>query len=192
MKKFSKIDGIKVPEEPKFEIDKEASKINSLKASLIKLMDDILKIQSSGSARTELVNSSVSITGKEVLADSIIVLILNQSNFDKIDLLESLKFEMNDWYLLDHKIEEYNKKIIEDKNQKDINIERKLVTFLEVYSEDKEFENICENYIDRIKSKSDLEHRLNIAKSIFNNKKYNKISKNNLSILINKFQKRIY
>lgn len=192
MKKFSKIDGIKVPEEPKFEIDKEASKINSLKASLIKLMDDILKIQSSGSARTELVNSSVSITGKEVLADSIIDLILNQSNFDKIDLLESLKFEMNDWYLLDHKIEEYNKKIIEDKNQKDINIERKLVTFLEVYSEDKEFENICENYIDRIKSKSDLEHRLNIAKSIFNNKKYNKISKNNLSILINKFQKRIY
>lgn len=192
MKKFSKIDGIKVPEEPKFEIDKEASKINSLKASLIKLMDDILKIQSSGSARTELVNSSVSITGKEVLADSIIDLILNQSNFDKIDLLESLKFEMNDWYLLDHKIEEYNKKIIEDKNQKDINIERKLVTFLEVYSEDKEFENICENYIDRIKSKSDLEHRLNITKSIFNNKKYNKISKNNLSILINKFQKRIY
>ena len=134
MKKFSKIDGIKVPEEPKFEIDKEASKINSLKASLIKLMDDILKIQSSGSARTELVNSSVSITGKEVLADSIIDLILNQSNFDKIDLLESLKFEMNDWYLLDHKIEEYNKKIIEDKKFNYYNFEFIIVPSYDVYS----------------------------------------------------------
>lgn len=189
MKKFSSVVGIKVAEEPKIEINKEEMKIRSIKGKLMDLMDNLLKIQSSGSARTELINSAITITGKENLADAIIDMISNQSNSDKIELLESLKFEMNDWFLLDEKIDQYNDKIIQDKSQKDKNIERKIISFLELYSEDAQFELICENFINRITNKSDIEHRLMISESLM--KKNTLSEKEKLSILIDKFKKRI-
>ena len=119
MKKFSKITGSQVKSEPKTEENEEVNKINSIKAKLIKLMNDFLKIQSVGAARTELINTSISITGKEILADAILDLIMNEFNSEKMDLLESLKLEINDWFTLDKKINQINTQIIQEKDKTD-------------------------------------------------------------------------
>ncbi len=191
MKKFSKITGSQVKSEPKTEENEEVNKINSIKAKLIKLMNDFLKIQSVGAARTELINTSISITGKEILADAILDLIMNEFNSEKMDLLESLKLEINDWFTLDKKINQINTQIIQEKDKTDLNIERKLVTFLELYSDSKEFDFISENYCERFKNNIDLERRILVAQSILENDKYNNLQKDKLKILMNKFKKRI-
>ncbi len=191
MKKFSKITGSQVKSEPKTEENEEVNKINSIKAKLIKLMNDFLKIQSVGAARTELINTSISITGKEILADAILDLIMNEFNSEKMDLLESLKLEINDWFTLDKKINQINTQIIQEKDKTDLNIERKLVTFLELYSDSKEFDFISENYCERFKNNIDIERRILVAQSILENDKYNNLQKDKLKILMNKFKKRI-
>lgn len=191
MKKFSKITGSQVNSEPKTKENEEVNKINSIKAKLIKLMNDFLKIQSVGAARTELINTSISITGKEILADAILDLIMNEFNSEKMDLLESLKLEINDWFTLDKKINQINTQIIQEKDKTDLNIERKLVTFLELYSDSKEFDFISENYCERFKNNIDLEKRILVAQSILENDKYNNLQKDKLKILMNKFKKRI-
>lgn len=191
MKKFSTVVGVKVPEEPKIEINPQEEKINLMKARLIRLMNDFLKIQSTGAARTELINSAISITGKEVLADAIIDLIINEFDSEKVNLLESLKKEMSDWFTLDNKISYFNEKISTEKNQKQINLERKIVTFLELYSDESDFDVIAENYTNRVKTNSDLENRIYVSESILRDEKYNSIPKDKLVLLIEKLRKRI-
>jgi hypothetical protein len=191
MKKFSSVIGTKVSEEPKPQVNKEEQRINLLRDKLIKLMNDFLKIQGSGAARTELVNSAISITGKETLADAIIDLISNEFGEEKINLLESLKFEMNDWYTIDNKINQLNNQMIQEKNQQQVNIEKKLISFLEIYSEDSDFQLISENYSKRIKNNSDIINRIKVAESILNSTKYSRIQKEKIRLLIHAFKKRI-
>jgi hypothetical protein len=191
MKKFSSVIGVKVNEEPKPQANKEEQRINLLREKLMKLMNDFLKIQSSGAARTELVNSAVSITGKENLADAIIDLISNEFGEEKINLLESLKFEMSDWLTIDNKINQLGNKMIQEKNQKEINIEKKLISFLEIYGGDSNFDIISENYSKRIKNKSEIVDRIKVAESILNGNKFFRVDKNKLNILIEKFQSRL-
>ncbi len=191
MKKFSTVVGVKVTEEPKIEVNPQEQKINLIKANLLKLMNDFLKIQATGAARTELVNSAVTITGKEVLADAIIDLVLSEFDSEKVNLLESLKKEMSDWFTLDNKISYFNEKISTQKNQKQINLERKIVTFLELYSDSSDFDIIAENFTNRVKTNSDIENRIYISESILRDEKYNSIPKDKVVLLIEKFRKRI-
>jgi len=191
MKKFSTVINQKISEEPKPQINVQEQKINLLREKLVKLMNDFLKIQGSGAARSELVNSAISITGQENLADAIIDLISNEFGEEKINLLESLKFEINDWYTIDSKIHQINEGIIKQKNQKDLNIEKKLISFLEIYSDDREFELIAENYSKRIKNNREIQNRIIVAESILNDTKYNRIQKDKIKSLIQIFKKRI-
>jgi len=191
MKKFSTVINQKISEEPKPQINVQEQKINLLREKLVKLMNDFLKIQGSGAARSELVNSAISITGQENLADAIIDLISNEFGEEKINLLESLKFEINDWYTLDSKIHQINEGIIKEKNQKDLNLEKKLISFLEIYSDDREFEVIAENYSKRIKNNREIQNRIIVAESILNDTKYNRIQKDKIKSLIQIFKKRI-
>jgi hypothetical protein len=191
MKKFSTVINQKISEEPKPQINVQEQKINLLREKLVKLMNDFLKIQGSGAARSELVNSAISITGQENLADAIIDLISNEFGEEKINLLESLKFEINDWYTLDSKIHQINEGIINEKNQKDLNLEKKLISFLEIYSDDREFEVIAENYSKRIKNNREIQNRIIVAESILNDTKYNRIRKDKIKSLIQIFKKRI-
>jgi hypothetical protein len=190
MKKFSSVIGDKIPEEPKVEINPEERKINLIKGKLLTLMDDLLKIQSSGAARTELVNSAITITGKEVLADAIIDVILGEFGNEKIKLLESLKLDISDWYTLDKKISNISTEITQDKNQNHLNLERKIVTFLEIYSDERDFELFAEKYSNRVKDSLDIKNRIMITESILNNSKYNRLEKEKVKILLNKFKKR--
>jgi hypothetical protein len=191
MKKFSTVINQKISEEPRPQINVQEQKINLLREKLVKLMNDFLKIQGSGAARSELVNSAISITGQENLADAIIDLISNEFGEEKINLLESLKFEINDWYTLDSKIHQINEGIINEKNQKDLNLEKKLISFLEIYSDDREFEVIAENYSKRIKNNREIQNRIIVAESILNDTKYNRIQKDKIKSLIQIFKKRI-
>jgi hypothetical protein len=191
MKKFSSVINTKISEEPKSpELTKEEKRIELLRAKLMKLMDDFLKIQSSGSARAELVNSAVTITGKEILTDAIIDLISDEFDEEKINLLESLKYEIGDWYVIDNKISQINENIIGEKNKKEVNLEKKLVTFFELYSDEKDFDVIAEKYVSKIKKNKDIKERMLMTESILLNEKYSRIKKDKVKILLGKFKKR--
>jgi hypothetical protein len=189
MKKFSSVAGVQVSAEPKPEI-KEESKLETLKYKILDLMNNTLRIQSSGAARTELVNSAISIIGKEELADAILSLIHNEFSSEKVDLLESLKLEMNDWYFLDNKIEQINSQSIKEKNSKDLNIERKLMTFIDLYGDD-EFQLHCEMLLNRLSKKSEFVSRINAGESILEKRNLDKKQQLQIKLLVEKMKQRV-
>jgi len=188
MKKFSAVIGVKVNDNPKTELSPKVD--NSLKYKLIDLMNNILKVQSTGAARTELINSAITIGGKENLADAILDLIQGEFGNEKIGLLESLKSEMTDWYFLDKKIEQINSQITTDKNNKTLNIERKLIAFMDLYG-DYNFELHSEMLIDRLNKKSELNERISVTESLIKSNRYSKIQNNQLKLLLEKFKQRV-
>jgi hypothetical protein len=190
MKKFSAVIGVKVNDNPKTELSPKVEKDNSLKYKLIDLMNNILKVQSTGAARTELINSAITIGGKENLADAILDLIQGEFGNEKIGLLESLKSEMTDWYFLDKKIDQINSQIITDKNKKTLNIERKLIAFMDLYG-DYNFELHSEMLIDRLNKKSELNERISVTESLIKSNRYSKIQNNQLKLLLEKFKQRV-
>lgn len=190
MKKFSAVIGVKVNDNPKTELSTKVEKDNSLKYKLIDLMNNILKVQSTGAARTELINSAITIGGKENLADAILDLIQGEFGNEKIGLLESLKSEMTDWYFLDKKIEQINSQITTDKNNKTLNIERKLIAFMDLYG-DYNFELHSEMLIDRLNKKSELNERISVTESLIKSNRYSKIQNSQLKLLLEKFKQRV-
>jgi hypothetical protein len=189
MRKFSSVANVQVSPEPKSEV-KEVSKIDTLKFKLLDLMDKFLKIQGSGSARTELVNSAISITGKEILADSILGLLQNEFSSEKVSLLESLKLEINDWYLLDNKIDQINSQVIEEKNRKTLNIERKIMVFLDLYGDDN-FELHTEMFTGRLTQKIQVKERIDVSESLLKSNKLNKKQYSQVKLLLEKLKQRV-
>lgn len=191
MKKFSSISGYNIPEEPKVQVNTQEQNNENLKGKLITLMNDLLKIQSVGAARTELINTAITITGKEMLADAIIDLLLNQSSTEKVKLLESLKLEMNDWLFLDNKIQQVNSQAIQEKNSKINNIEKKLLTFIELYGDEKDFELHTEMLASRLNKKRDIQERIDIAQSLIGSNRFSKKQNTQIKLLIEKFKERV-
>lgn len=191
MKKFSSISNYNVPPDPKVQVNKEENKLEVLKSKLLSLMNNLLKIQGSGSARTELVNSAVTISGKENLAGAIIDLITNEHNSEKVKLLESLKLEMNDWFFLDSKIDQINQQTVNEKNAKNNNIERRLVTFLELYGDETDFELHTEMLVNRFDKISDIKDRILVAESLLIREKFNRKQIQQIKLLIEKLKQRL-
>lgn len=191
MKKFSSISKYSVQSEPTVQKNKEENKVDVLRMKILTLMDDFLKIQSTGAARTELVNSAISISGKENLADAIVDLITNQHNSEKINLLESLKLEMNDWFFIDNKIDQINSKSLFEKNTKTSNIERRLIAFLDLYGDEVDYELHTEMLADRFNKKSDIKDRILIAESLVKQDKLNQKQVKQIKLLIEKFKQRV-
>lgn len=190
MKKFSAISNYSVPSEPKVTI-KEENKSDLLKHKLLSLMNDFLKIQGSGAARTELVNSAITISGKETLADAIINLITNEHGTEKVKLLESLKLEMNDWYLLDNKIEQINNQTIQEKSRKNNHIERRMIAFLELYGDENDFELHTEMLINRIKNNHEINDRILVAESLLKERKLDRKQTEQIKLLVEKLKQRV-
>ena len=190
MKKFSAISNYSVPSEPKATI-KEENKYDLLKHKLLSLMNDFLKIQGSGAARTELVNSAITISGKETLADAIINLITNEHGTEKVKLLESLKLEMNDWYLLDNKIEQINNQTIQEKSRKNNHIERRMIAFLELYGDENDFELHTEMLINRIKNNYEINDRILVAESLLKERKLDRKQTEQIKLLVEKLKQRV-
>lgn len=151
MKKFSSISGEKVNSEPKIGVNKEELEFLALKASVIKLMDSYLSIRSYGSARAELLNNGVKITGKEMFAEALIDFLSDKTLKDQIKAVESLKSENKDWESIDNKVNnlygEVNNISILRENTKQV---KKIKNFLETYSEDEKFDLMLDIYTKRV------------------------------------------
>jgi hypothetical protein len=146
MKKFSKVTGIKINEEPKSELKVDESE--NLKLEMLSLMDSFLKIKATGAIHKNFMNGSIDIAGKEILAEAIITLLTERDSKDKTKLLEGLKNNVRDWEAIDLEIEKINKKRPSLKNinrvskllEKYSNDDNTLILFVE--STIKKFKNI--------------------------------------------------
>jgi hypothetical protein len=188
MKKFSNITNQKVNEEPKIQTSKEEQEILELKSHIKFLLDNLLSIRSNGSARQELLNNSISISGKDLFIEALVDLLGKKSINESIKTLESLKKESKDWFTIDNKMSQLNN-LISDKetlisNQNQV---KKIVTFLETYGEDEKFESILENYISRIKNPKEAYLRSLVAKKMIDDSNYSKYSKRQLKSISEKF-----
>ena len=117
MKKFSKITNQKINEEPK-----EVNKIDEsdiLKYKVRSLIDQFLRIRSNGSVDNRYRAGSVTIEGKELLAEAILDLLTDDKKSEQVKILESLKNEVGDWQAIDNKIESLNKEktLISNRNK---------------------------------------------------------------------------
>jgi hypothetical protein len=191
MKKFSNITGQKVNSEPEIKINKKEQELNELKYNIMDLMDNILSIQSFGSARTELLNGSVTISGKEMLAEALINLLGEKLLKSDIKVLESLKNDIRDWNLLDHKIDQINttiddKKLLENNK----NLVNSISSFIKKYENDDMFDVLLEQNSNRIESPSEAFQRSFIADKMSNDINYNNLSKTKLNKFSNAYLER--
>ena len=191
MKKFSSISGQKVNLEPKVQITKEENEVLALKAGIMKLMDNLLSIQTYGSTRRDIVQNNIKITGKEMFAEALIDFLSDKSLNDQIKALESLRYTNRDWQSIDNNISglysEINEKTALSKN---INQISKIKTFLETYGDDKMFDSILESYTKRVKSGKEAYLRSVIANKMANDVNYKSYSSEKLSIISDNFLKR--
>jgi hypothetical protein len=191
MKKFSNITGQKVNSEPEIKINKKEQELNELKYNIMDLMDNILSIQSFGSARTELLNGSITISGKEMLAEALIDLLGEKLLKSDIKVLESLKNDIRDWNLLDNKIDQINttiddKKLLENNK----NLVNSISSFIKKYENDDMFDILLEQHCNRIDSSSEAFQRSFIADKMSNDINYNNLSKTKLNKFSNAYLER--
>jgi hypothetical protein len=150
MKKFSKITGEKVNQEPiQSNPDKKTLEQEQLYYSVLKLTDELLQIRSYGSARQELLNGALSISGKEDLAMSIVDLIMNKSLDTKAAVLESLNSRISnsiiESQLFEAKKEKLRKRDLED----NYTFVKKVEKFISKNSIQVDFDLIMERWVER-------------------------------------------
>lgn len=131
MKKFSNVTGFKVNEEPK-QVEQKIDEIDKFKGDLLNLMDNFLKVKAYGPIHRKLMRGELSVDGKDLLAEAIIILLTERDNKSKTKLLEGLKNKINDWEVIDSEIEKVKNSKISTKN---IN---RVVKLLDKYSSDEE------------------------------------------------------
>lgn len=185
MKKFSSFSGEKVNQAPEVKMTKEQLEKKALKASIMKIMDSYLQLRSNGSVRKELFNNSITISGKEMVAEALIDLLSDKKYLDQIKALESLKSDNTNWVSIDNKIDEILEKI-DQNNSIDKTQVKKITSFLDTYSNDKSFETILENYVSRIKTSGEALLRSETASKMITNERWN-YSKSQLQLISEKF-----
>lgn len=112
MEKFSKITKQKVSTEPKQEIKLDES--DSLKYSVLNLMDDLLKVEFYGPINRYQVAGTMKVAGKELFVEALLDLLNKKKGKENIKLLEGLKSKISDWKTIDEKIEEISNEIEEN------------------------------------------------------------------------------
>lgn len=188
MKKFSNISGSKVNEEPVVKINEEEQELLAIKVGIVKLMDRYLNIRSYGSARAELLNNSVSISGKEMFAEALIDFLSNKELKKQIKTLESLKSDNKDWLSIENKMNELyseldrKNSLVENTNQ--VN---KITTFLETYGSDDNFDEVLDTYIKRINNSKEAYNRSLISSKMIGDENYSKYSNEKLQRISEKF-----
>lgn len=130
MKKFSKQIDQKVNEEPKQEFKVDEAQV--FKNRVLGLMDRFLKVQSYGPVDDRYLAGSVTIEGKELLAEAFMGLLTEESNNKQTAVLESLKSKVKDWEAIDKAIDNINEKNVS------INNKIKFDSMINKYSSDEE------------------------------------------------------
>lgn len=156
MKKFSKISGSKVSEEPKVEI--KVNEEDLFKVKVLNLMDQILSVRTYGPIDRYLRAGNIKISGKEMFLEALMNLLKDKSSKDEVKLLESLKSNIRDWEYLDSKIDEALNKIEDVESQNKILSHRnKIEQLFNNYGQDEELlmtmvDESCNKITDREKA----------------------------------------
>lgn len=191
MKKFSNMSGQKVNEEPKVQITKEENELLALKSGIMKLMDNLLSIQTYGSTRRDIIQNNIKITGKEMFAEALIDFLSDKSLNDQIKALESLKSTNRDWQSIDNHVNDLYNEISEKATlSKNVNQVNKIKTFLETYGDDERFDSLLETYTKRVKSGKEAYLRSVMASKMANDINYKSYSNEKLSQISEKFLNR--
>lgn len=169
----------------------EAKEELSLKLSILALIDKCLTIRSNGSAHRELLNNSITIDGKDMLANAIVNLISNESSKEQIKILESLKSQMKDWETIDNKIQ-----VISDTKEnkskfllENLNILNNIKKFINIYSKNENFNDILDIYSNRIEDKNQALLRYKTAMLMIEDNEYSNM-KESLKLISEKFLQR--
>ena len=168
MKKFSKITGEKISEEPK--IEKKVTESDQIKHQIMGLMEQFLSIRTYGPIGRYWVAGKVKIVGQELFLEALINLLSDKSLKDQNKLLEGLKNDIKDWELLDSKINEIEDKKIQLESKQNLLIDKNRI--LNIYNKYKDDEELLLKMVDesckKIKSVQVLEKRVLSAKSLAN------------------------
>ena len=147
MKKFSNITGQSVANEPKVEVKIDEASI--FKSKVINLLDQFLSLRHHGPIDRYFQQGTVSIQGKELVAEALLSFIDENTIKEQTKLLESLKSNLRDWETIDNKINEINS------NKRDYKVDYKVNNLIKKYGKDEDLliNVICEKLSN---SKSDL------------------------------------
>lgn len=175
MKKFSNISNEKINDEP----IKSEVKINEqdlFKAKVMNLMEQLLTIRSFGPIDRYYRAGNIKIVGKEMFLEALIDILNDKSYTDEKRILESLKSEINDWKLIDEKIDKVDKILNESENNKKLSNHRSRLKYIyEVYGNDEELlMNIVEKSCNKIKNKNTANLRASAAEQMAFENKYPK------------------
>lgn len=188
MDKFSKISGVKVNDLPKIVTDKEKVKLEALKAGISGLIDNFLTLRYYGSARRNIMEDTVKISGRELFIEALIDFMNDKSVEETIKTLESLKGDTRDWQVLDNKINELYSSIEEDKKfNENKNQIAKIKTLLDTYSDDERFPQILENLVKKASNSEEALVMSEVANKMKSNFKYLNYSKKHLTMISEKY-----
>lgn len=137
MKKFSKIAGEKISEQPivKEDIKKtqEQNEQLAIRATINRMVDTYLRVQLNGPLNWP---GSITIEGKDGFIDAVTNLISDNKIKDQVKLLESLKAYTKDWESIDKSIEDLKLKL--DENLKHDAHKDKIKLLFKNYEKDEE------------------------------------------------------
>lgn len=191
MDKFSNISGSKVGDLPKIVTDKDKLQLDAFKASISRMIDEHLILRFYGSARRNILENTVKIGGKELFIEALIDFMNDKSIQDQIKTLESLKGDTRDWQVVDNKINELNSLVQENnkfnQNKKQIN---RIKVLLDTYGDDERFPQFLESLVKKSATSEEALLMAETASKMKSNFKYLNYSKNQLTLISEKFSKR--
>jgi hypothetical protein len=186
IQKFSNISGQKVGVEPKIVETKEQLELESLKSTILGLIDQTLTIRNYGTGyKHDMV--TVQIDGKDMFVEALLNFLSEKDNKRAISHLESLKESNKDWVSIDAKISqiEHENDGIKYLNENSSYLE-KIKAFLDKYAMSEDFDDILEKQIAKITDFEGAFIRSKVATEMLESERYN-YPKNTLRSIANKF-----
>lgn len=169
MKKFSKITGVKISEEPKAVEVKSVNEEELFRAKVMNLLDRTLGVTTYGPIGRYQSAGAVKINGKDLFVEALLDLLQGDKLKEEIKLLESLKSKIKDWEAIDYQIDEKLNQIsnIEESQKLESHI-RRLKYLIENYSDEDLLLQVVENTSQKIESEEILQSRISAAKHLLN------------------------
>jgi len=170
MKKFSKITGEKISKEP--EVSNDITDYDVLKYKIHSLMDSYLGVQMYGPITRYSVAGTVKVIGKEIFIEALMNVLEEFSSKEKVKLLESLKYQISDWNVIDGNINTINENINLISNSKLTTSKNKIKFFIEKYKNNDELFDKIKSSSLKIKDTETLKLRSIAAKKMISENSY--------------------
>jgi predicted nucleic acid-binding Zn-ribbon protein len=137
MKKFSKINNIKVDELKTNKVEAN-DPIQELKHEIHGILDNLLSVRTYGPISRYHTAGTMKVEGKEMVVDAIIDMLSEKENKKTIKLLESMKTNSKDHELIDNAIDSLKNenKFLKKEN---FNIKMRIKSISERYKDDEDF-----------------------------------------------------